>query len=136
MGISPVFETELVIKEHHLDAFGHVNNAKYLEILEQARWDWVTSNDYGMDVVLRTRKGPVILEATLSFKQELVNRMHIRVRSSIDSYERKIGRMTQEIFDDQERVCCSAKFVFGLFDLEARKLIEPTPEWRKALALT
>jgi acyl-CoA thioester hydrolase len=43
--------------------------------------------------------------------------------------------MTQDIVDDEGRVCCAAKFLIGLFDLTARKLIDPTPAWKKALGI-
>ena len=43
-----VHDYQLVIREQHLDTFGHVNNAKYLEILEEARWDLITGNGYGL----------------------------------------------------------------------------------------
>jgi acyl-CoA thioester hydrolase len=57
------------------------------------------------------------------------------VQSYIDSYEGKIGRMTQRLIDESDRVCCEGKFVIGQWDTRARKLIEPTPEWRRALGL-
>ncbi|MBB72558.1 MAG: thioesterase [Legionellales bacterium] len=31
-------EIEVVVRGFHLDIFGHVNNARYLEFLEDARW--------------------------------------------------------------------------------------------------
>lgn len=30
--------TEITIRGYHLDVFGHVNNGRYLEFLEEARW--------------------------------------------------------------------------------------------------
>ena len=30
---------------------------------------------------------------------------------------------------------CSAEFVIGLFDLNARKLVKPTPEWLRAVGV-
>lgn len=36
--LGPIHEYPVVIREHHLDTFGHVNNAAYLDILEEARW--------------------------------------------------------------------------------------------------
>jgi thioesterase III len=33
-----IFEQAILIREEHLDTFGHVNNARYLEIFGQARW--------------------------------------------------------------------------------------------------
>ncbi len=41
----------------------------------------------------------------------------------------------QQILDDCGELCCDAMFTIGLFDLEARRLIRPTPEWAKALGL-
>jgi acyl-CoA thioester hydrolase len=77
----------------------------------------------------------VILEVTLKFMREVGNRQTMRIVSTLDSYEGKIGRMTQLLIDDQERVCCEGKFVFGQWDTKTRKLIEPTPEWRRAVGL-
>ena len=30
--------TEIVIRGYHVDIYGHVNNARYLEFLEEDRW--------------------------------------------------------------------------------------------------
>ena len=30
--------TEIMVRGYHLDMYGHVNNARYLEFLEEARW--------------------------------------------------------------------------------------------------
>ena len=128
-------EYELLIKEHHLDTFGHVNNATYLALLEEARWDYITANGYGLETVKRLRLGPVILEATLKFKRELGNRSKIRIVSRMESYEGKVGTMSQNIVDESGQLSCEARFVFGLFDLDARKLVPPTPEWLQALGL-
>ncbi len=32
-------QTEIKVRGYHLDLYGHVNNARYLEFLEAARWD-------------------------------------------------------------------------------------------------
>ena len=45
MNLNEVFEYELVIKECHLDSFGHVNNAIYVQLYEEARWDFITKMD-------------------------------------------------------------------------------------------
>jgi thioesterase III len=130
-----VFEQTILIREQHLDTFGHVNNARYLEIFEQARWDLITEQGFGLDFVRASGTGPVILEVNLRFLHEVTNRQQLLVRSFIDSYEGKIGRMTQQLIDESERVCCEGKFVIAQWDTRARKLIDPTPEWRRALGL-
>ncbi len=134
--LGSVHEYSLVIREQHLDTFGHVNNAKYLEILEEARWDLITGNGYGLDDVIRRRIGPTILEITLKFQRELRNRQRITIKTWMESYAGKIGRVGQQILDPDGNLCCDARFTIGLFDLGARKLILPTPEWLEALGLT
>ncbi len=77
----------------------------------------------------------MILEVSLRFLREVRNRQHVLVRSYLDSYEGKIGRMTQLLIDDAEQVCCEGKFVIAQWNTHERKLILPTPEWRRAIGL-
>ncbi len=129
-------EYRLSILEKHLDTFGHVNNAVYLEILEEARWDLITRNGYGLDEVQRRGIGPVVLDVHLRFVRELRNRQAITVRSWVESYSGKIGKLGQQVLDDAGELCCDAKLTIGLLDLATRKLIRPTPEWERGLGLT
>jgi thioesterase III len=86
--------------------------------------------------VQRRRIGPTILEVNLRFVRELRNRQRITIRSFVDSYAGKVGKMVQQMLDEQGNLCAEALFTIGLFDLNARKLIVPTPEWLKAMGLT
>jgi thioesterase-3 len=36
-----VISSEIKIRGYHLDMYGHVNNARYLELLEEGRWDYI-----------------------------------------------------------------------------------------------
>jgi thioesterase-3 len=36
--------TEIKVRGFHLDLYGHVNNARYLEFCEDARWAWADEN--------------------------------------------------------------------------------------------
>ena len=130
-----VFEQSIIIREQHLDTFGHVNNARYLEIFEQARWDLITDNGFGLEYIRSSGTGPVILEVSLRFLRELKNRDRVLVRSFVDSYEGKIGHMTQLLVNDAAQICCEGKFVFAQWDTRSRKIIAPTPEWRVAVGL-
>ena len=133
--LGAVHEYRMLILESHIDTFGHVNNAAYLEILEEARWDLITRNGYGLDEVQRRRIGPVVLEAHLRFARELRNRQAVTIRSWLDSHSGKVGKFAQQVLDDAGDLCCDAMFTIGLFDLTTRKLIRPTPEWVRALGL-
>ena len=70
---------ELQIKEHHLDTFGHVNNAIYLQLFEEARWQIITERGYGMAEIMKLRQGPVVLEIQIKFIKELKLREVIQI---------------------------------------------------------
>ncbi len=129
------FEYKVLIKESHLDSFGHVNNAAYLSLFEEARWDFITNGGYGLEAIQARQKGPVVLEANLRFKRELKNREQIRIESFTESFSGKIMRMTQRMIKEGGEIACEAAFVFGFMDLEKRKLIEPPEDWKEAVGV-
>ncbi|HET6147637.1 MAG TPA: acyl-CoA thioesterase [Polyangia bacterium] len=130
-----VHEKTIVVSEAHLDSFGHVNNARYLELLEQARWDLITERGFGIDIIRRSRTGPTILEINIRFLREMSAREVIVIRTEMLSYERKVGKLRQQMRKSDGNVACEAIFTIGLFDLERRRLIDPTPEWSFAIGL-
>ena len=136
MDISNVktFIYHLIIKEHHLDTFGHVNNATYLTLLEEARWELITQNGYGLSYIRETGLGPTILEINIKFMKELRLRQDIIIESKMVSYEGKIGKIVQTMLRNDE-VCCVTEFTIGLFSVKERKLVLPTLEWLKAIGI-
>ena len=129
------FSYTLMIRESHLDTFGHVNNSVYLQILEEARWDFITLGGYGLETVLRTGVGPTILEFNLKFIKELKLRQKITVVSQGTSYEKKIGKLKQDIYNEKNELCFEGLMTYGLFDTRERKLVLPSPEWLLAVGV-
>lgn len=124
----------LTIKEIYLDTFGHVNNAAYLTLLEEARWELLNEGGYGLKKIQETRIGPTILGVKLSFYKELFARDDIVIESQMTSYQKKIGMLSQKMIRHGD-LCCEAEITIGLFSLIERKLILPTPEWLHAIGL-
>src|SRR6201999_2706287 len=98
------------------DAFGHVNNATYLALFEEARWEFITENGYGVKKMLETGLAPTILEVKLRFLKELRLREQIVIQTQLVSYKGKIGLIQQEILRGTD-VCCQAEFTMALFNL-------------------
>ena len=133
--VSKVFSYPLMIKETHLDTFGHVNNAVYLTLFEEARWELITQNGFGMNEIKKTGLGPTIMQVKLDYLRELRLRDQIIIETHLISYEKKVGKLMQKMIRGSD-VCCTAEFVFGLFSVAERKLVLPTPEWLKAVGVT
>lgn len=124
----------LLIKEVDLDAYQHVNNATYLKMFEEARWDFMHSNGYGFKKIHDTGWGPVVLETNIRYLKELRLRDEIIIVTKFLYFENKVGKLLQEMMRG-DVICCSAEFTIGFFDLKARKLILPTEDWLKAIGL-
>ena len=129
------FEFEVLIREHHLDSYGHVNNATYLALYEEARWEAITQKGYGYKTVQQTGLGPIILEINLKFLKEIKLRERIVITLEVVSYEGKICILRQQMLRENREVVSEATLTTSFFDLKARKLIPPTAEWLKALDL-
>lgn len=130
-----IFRCPLLIKEQHLDTFGHVNNAVYLTLLEEARWDFISPRGFGIRDIQKSGLGPTILEWNIKFKKEMRLRDKIIIESQTMSYERKIGILRQDIFHENGDILCQALMTMGLFDTRERKIVLPTPEWLHAIGL-
>jgi YbgC/YbaW family acyl-CoA thioester hydrolase len=128
---------KLMVREEHLDTFGHVNNAVYLELYESARWEYITSQGYGMKEVKLYEKGPVILELNLKFKKELGLREEIMIETDYPIILNSLlMKMNQRIIKcSTKEVASELTMTFGLFDLRLRKLIAPTAEWLKVMGV-
>jgi len=66
--VSRVFRMPLPLRWSDLDAFNHVNNARYLTFLEQARIEWFES--IGEPWVTED-SAPVVASATLNFNRPI-----------------------------------------------------------------
>ncbi len=129
-----VFIYRLIVLESYLDMLGHMNHATYLIIFEEARWDLLTKNGYGLKKIMETGTSPTILEVNIRYLKEVRLREEIVIETQLTSLKGKVGHLSQEIRRGDD-VCCSAEFTFGILDLEKRKLVEPSAEWLKAIGV-
>ena len=130
-----IHDFKFQVIETHLDVFGHMNNATYLEVFEEARWALITERGFGLEKIMLSQTGPVVLEVHVKFLKELRNRDHIFIRTWCSSYRGKVGTITQTMLNNKGEECCRADFTVGFFDLKSRRLIEPTGEWKAAIGL-
>jgi thioesterase-3 len=128
-----LFSHPYTIIERHLDTFGHVNNATYLQILEEARWEFITARGFGMEKIRESGLGPTILDCHIKFLKELRLRQSIIIESQTQSYDRKTGILKQIMKNEDGEICAEAIFTIGLFDTNERKLVLPSAEWLYAI---
>ena len=136
MSSNKIFKYKILIKESHLDSFGHVNNAVYAQLYEEARWDFITKNGFGLEEIQKQQIGPIILDLEIRFKREIKNREVITIESQArELVGNKIIILEQRMLNENGKVSSEALFTVGLFDMKSRKLIQATPEWLLAVGI-
>jgi YbgC/YbaW family acyl-CoA thioester hydrolase len=124
----------LTVKEKHLDCFGHVNNAVYLELYEEARWELIQNGAWGLERIQREKRGPVVLELTLKFKRELKNRDQIVIKTQLKSITKnKIMHVEQWMENLEGEELSRLSLTLGMMDLVERKLMIFPEDWVRAL---
>jgi YbgC/YbaW family acyl-CoA thioester hydrolase len=78
-----VFEYKLTVRGYELDSFNHVNNAVYLNYLEQARWGILQELNL-MDVVNEKGLFLVVTEINIRFMKEAKIFDNLLVKTEIE----------------------------------------------------
>jgi thioesterase-3 len=110
------FESTFKIRSFHTDSFGHVNNARYLELLEEARWQF--AEHLGLVNLLNEENlGFIIMQMNLRFRFPVVEGDTIRVLTSLVSLGSDIGEVEQLIKkSDSGKLAAKMLFTFVLID--------------------
>ncbi len=129
-----IFEYKKQVLEHHLDTYGHVNNAVYLQIYEEARWDISEKAGWGWAQVMEEKIGPVVLAANITYKKEPHNREGITIKTQFKNMRNSlVGVINQEIYNEQGRLASTLELQVGMINLTTRKLLRPTERFFKML---
>ncbi|HCM64620.1 MAG TPA: thioesterase [Morganella sp. (in: Bacteria)] len=127
--------TKIKVLGYHIDAFGHVNNARYLEFLEAARWDWLESYDAyrwfkQMDIAV------VVVNININYRLPV----HLGERLIIDSYlqhsGQKSGVLKQIVtWQEDKQVVADAEVTFVFINLKTGKALPIEGEIRDKFEL-
>lgn len=102
--------TTLQIRGYHCDAYGHVNNARYLELLEEARWTFLEPalNEKYFD----TRNLLfIVVNINISYKKPLVPTQVVEIEIQDVTYNNKSMVVRQTITDKHSKELASEAMV-------------------------
>lgn len=110
------FESTFKIRSFHTDSFGHVNNARYLELLEEARWQFAEHHGL-IDLLNEESLGFIIMEMNLRFRLPVVEGDTIQVFTSLVTLGSDIGEVEQLIMKKGVgKLAAKSMFTFVLID--------------------
>ncbi|PMB08292.1 4-hydroxybenzoyl-CoA thioesterase [Fischerella thermalis CCMEE 5273] len=124
-------EFQLVVRSTDVDMIGHVNNAKYLEYLEWARWEWLRQSGFGVKQIQERGLLPVIVHIDIAYRKELRLDDEVTIITEPLELRNKSSVMIQRIFKKQNELACEAKLTAVVIDAHTRRATELPPEWKR-----
>ena len=125
------YQTEILAQ--HIDTFGHVNNAVYLQLLEAARWSWIFEGGGTRELIHESGVGPIVVDIQIRFSRELIAGDIITIRSEHDGNIGRTYNLNQVIFKPNGEIACQAKYRMAFLDMKLRRIVEAPVLWKKIL---
>ncbi|GHD55264.1 acyl-CoA thioesterase [Jeongeupia chitinilytica] len=107
-------QTEIKVRGYHLDLYGHVNNARYLEFLEEARWGAL--EDHGdLDWFMQRRLALVVSRIDIRYKRPATMGDVLLIETRLDRLEERAGVIAQRIVrQDNGKLVAEAEVSFAV----------------------
>lgn len=90
---------------YECDLYGHLNNAKYLNICEEARSDALEQTDYSVNDLYELGIYMFVRNANIQFIKSIPVGSEITIRSKVVKYTRLRSIWEQKLIDAQNEVC-------------------------------
>jgi thioesterase-3 len=109
------------VRGFHLDVYGHVNNARYLEFLEDARWTLIES-EIDLEKWRQLGFGFTIVKITINYRKAARLNNVLEIHTRLEKLGGKSGVFKQEIaLASTGEPVADAEVVFVILDLQTRK---------------
>jgi thioesterase-3 len=112
---------DIKIRGYHLDLFGHVNNARYLEFLEEARW---AAFEKTVDLQELARKGYAftVVNININYRRPAFMNEVVRIETEVTQWRRRSAVIHQVVkLQGTDTVVADADVTFVIFDTNRQK---------------
>lgn len=126
-------QTTIKVRGYHLDVYQHVNNARYLEFLEEARWEWLEEVE-AFHWLQEQKLAFVVVNISINYRRPAVLGDVLTIDSEITQLNGKSGIIAQRVLlAGQETVVADAALTFVCIDLRTQKAVALEGELRERL---
>ena len=128
-------QTQIKVRGYHLDVYQHVNNARYLEFLEEARWAGL-ENSESFHWMMARNIAFVVVNININYRRPALLGDLLTIRSSVQQLNGKSGVLSQVVTRESESdVVADAQITFVCIDLKTQKALPLEGELRDKLEL-
>ncbi len=89
-------QTQIKVRGYHLDVYQHVNNARYLEFLEEARWHGLENSD-SFHWMTAHNIAFVVVNININYRRPAVLSDLLTITSQLQQLNGKSGILSQVI---------------------------------------
>ncbi len=127
--------TEIKVRGYHADFYGHVNNARYLEFLEEDRWALFESR---IDLHKWVEQGLLflVINININYRRAVGVGEILQVATSLDKVGRKSAVLRQEIvLKTSKELVADALVTFAIMDGSKKTVVMENEILREILKL-
>ena len=109
-------DTEIKIRGYHADLYQHVNNARYLEFMEEGRWQ-LLEDHMPLEEFMNSGLQFFVVNINISYKNPAKVNDTVIVRSALSKIGNKSAVIRQQILDKASgKICIDADATFVIAD--------------------
>jgi thioesterase-3 len=128
---------QLRVRGYHLDGYGHVNNARYLEFMEEGRWDFFDQHPAMIKQLHQAGRAFVVVNLNIDYLAAARHGDDLEIITGIVDVGERSGLCHHCIVRKDGTLIARADLTFVLLDIRANKAAAIEGEVREALtALT
>lgn len=128
---------KLRVRGFHLDGYGHVNNARYLEFMEEGRWGFFDQHPKMIKDLQQAGRAFVVVNLNIDYLAAARHGDDLEIMTGIVDVGERSGLCYHRIVRKDGTLIAQADLTFVLLDMQANKAATIEGEVREALrALT
>lgn len=112
--------TSIVVRSTELDAYGHVNNARYVEYFEWGRFDWLDVTGLGA-AVAGDGSAYVVVNINVAYKKEARLGDRLTLQTALKAMGKGSLVMQQRLHNADGAVVAEGEVVLAAFDPKRRR---------------
>ncbi|WP_284041356.1 acyl-CoA thioesterase [Vreelandella olivaria] len=111
----------LRVRGYHLDGYGHVNNARYLEFMEEGRWAFFDEHPRLIKQLHQGGQAFVVVNLNIDYRAAAVQGDDLRVSTGIVEVGERSAICHHRIVRQDGTLVAQADLTFVLLDMQANK---------------
>lgn len=124
---------QIKVRGYHLDVYGHVNNTRYLEFLEEARWA-IKEKYFDFPETHNKGFGFVIVNTTINYRNPAELGDTLEIRTHLLKIGGKSAAFRHEIYlAGTEKLIADADVTFVIIDRKSGKAVKLDNKWGSQL---